>query len=186
MQIGSSKSGKTALLNYLARFSLWTQTGASLNRQKENRFQAAEFLQNGSQVFWIDINYQFNILRLASTLNTAIGGSNFDHSNFQIDNSSGSLSSTSQLKSQIGSFDQSLPQTQINDNLRRVRITRCDTFASVELTLQSFVWRMKEGQIKKDNEHATELVLIIDSISNLIDRENPQQEVLGNDNYMRI
>ena len=143
-------------------------------------------MQNGSQVFWIDINYQFNILRLASTLNTAIGGANFDQSSFQTDSSSGSLSSTSQLKSQIGSFDQSLPQTQINDNLRRVRITRCDTFASVELTLQSFVWRMKEGQIKKDNEHATELVLIIDSISNLIDRENPQQEVLGNDNYMRI
>ena len=143
-------------------------------------------MQNGSQVFWIDINYQFNILRLASTLNTAIGGANFDQSSFQKDSSSGSLSSTSQLKSQIGSFDQSLPQTQINDNLRRVRITRCDTFASVELTLQSFVWRMKEGQIKKDNEHATELVLIIDSISNLIDRENPQQEVLGNDNYMRI
>ena len=142
-------------------------------------------MQNGSQVFWIDINYQFNILRLASTLNTAIGGANFDQSSFQTDSSSGSLSSTSQLKSQIGSFDQSLPQTQINDNLRRVRITRCDTFASVELTLQSFVWRMKEGQIKKDNEHATELVLIIDSISNLIDRENPQQEVLGND-YMRI
>ena len=143
-------------------------------------------MQNGSQVFWIDINYQFNILRLASTLNTAIGGANFDQSSFQKDSPSGSLSSTSQLKSQIGSFDQSLPQTQINDNLRRVRITRCDTFASVELTLQSFVWRMKEGQIKKDNEHATELVLIIDSISNLIDRENPQQEVLGNDNYMRI
>ena len=142
-------------------------------------------MQNGSQVFWIDINYQFNILRLASTLNTAIGGANFDQSSFQKDSSSGSLSSTSQLKSQIGSFDQSLPQTQINDNLRRVRITRCDTFASVELTLQSFVWRMKEGQIKKDNEHATELVLIIDSISNLIDRENPQLEVLGND-YMRI
>ena len=92
--------------------------------------QAAEFLQNGSQVFWLDINYQFNILRLASTLNTAIGGANF--SSTQLDKSPNS-SLRSQLKSQIESFDQSLPQTQINDNLRRIKITRCDTFASVEL-----------------------------------------------------
>ena len=138
--------------------------------------QAAEFLQNGSQVFWVDINYQFNILRLASTLNTAIGGANFSSS--QLD-SSPSNSLKSQLKSQIESFDQSLPQTQINDNLRRIKITRCDTFASVELTLQSFVWRMDEGQIKSENKHATELVLVIDSISSLIDRENPEQDVLG-------
>ena len=147
----------------------------------KNQIQAAEFLQNGSQVFWIDINYQFNILRLASTLNTAIGGENFNRFNFQIDSSQSLSSSRSQLKSQLESFDQSLPQTQINDNLRRVRITRCDTFASVELTLQSFVWRMNEGQIKIDNEHATELVLIMDSISSLIDRENPEQTILGID-----
>ena len=63
--------------------------------------------------------------------------------------------------------------------LRRIKITRCDTFASVELTLQSFVWRMDEGQIKSENKHATELVLVIDSISSLIDRENPEQDVLG-------
>jgi len=150
---GSAKSGKTTLLNYLA----------------------SEFLQNGSQVFWLDINYQFNILRLAATLNRAIGGANFDPPSLQLDSSS---SLRSQLKSQVGSFDQSLPQTQINDNLRRIKITRCDTFASVELTLQSFVWRMIEGQIKTENKEATELVLIIDSISGLIGRENPKQDVL--------
>ena len=142
----------------------------------ENRLQAAEFLQNGSQVFWLDINYQFNILRLASTLNTAIGGANFSSS--QLDSSPNS-SLRSQLKSQLESFDQSLPQTQINDNLRRIKVTRCDTFASVELTLQSFLWRMDEGQIKTENKYATELVLIMDSISSLIDRDSPEQDVLG-------
>ena len=64
--------------------------------------QAAEFLQNGSQVFWLDINYQFNILRLASTLNTAIGGANFSSSQLEPNSSL-----RSQLKSQIESFDQS-------------------------------------------------------------------------------
>ena len=83
------------------------------------------------------------------------------------------------MPSALLSLDQSLPQTQINDNLRRIKVTRCDTFASVELTLQSFVWRMDEDQIKTESKHATELVLIIDSISSLIDRDTPEQDVLG-------
>ena len=38
---------------------------------------------------------------------------------------------------------------------------------------------MDEGQIKTENKHATELVLILDSISSLVDRDNPEQDVLG-------
>ena len=38
---------------------------------------------------------------------------------------------------------------------------------------------MDEGQIKTENKNATELVLILDSISSLVDRDNPEQDVLG-------
>ena len=38
---------------------------------------------------------------------------------------------------------------------------------------------MNEGQIKTENKNATELVLILDSISSLVDRDNPEQDVLG-------
>ena len=38
---------------------------------------------------------------------------------------------------------------------------------------------MDEGQIKIENKNATELVLILDSISSLVDRDNPEQDVLG-------
>ena len=107
--------------------------------------QAAEFLQNGSQVFWLDINYQFNILRLASTLNTAIGGANFSSSQLEPNSSL-----RSQLKSEIESFDQSLPQTQINDNLRRIKITRCDTFASVELRDQRTKIGWSRNELNQD------------------------------------